>query len=50
MPKNYLEAAVEIAQEAGKILVEELTAAGFKPDKTFDDWPDDGYCVLFRKP
>jgi ubiquinone/menaquinone biosynthesis C-methylase UbiE len=33
-----------------KILVEELTAAGFKPDKTFDDWPDDGYCVLFRKP
>jgi len=33
-----------------KILVEELTAAGFKPDKVFDDWPDDGYCVLFRKP
>ncbi|HEV8075297.1 MAG TPA: methyltransferase domain-containing protein [Candidatus Acidoferrum sp.] len=32
------------------ILVDELTAAGFKPDKTFDDWPDDGYCVLFRKP
>jgi myo-inositol-1(or 4)-monophosphatase len=25
MPKNYLEAAVEIAQEAGKILVEELS-------------------------
>lgn len=33
-----------------KILVEELTAAGFKPEKSFDDWPDDGYCVLFRKP
>jgi ubiquinone/menaquinone biosynthesis C-methylase UbiE len=33
-----------------KILVDELTAAGFKLDKTFDDWPDDGYCVLFRKP
>jgi len=33
-----------------KILMEELTAAGFKLDKTFDDWPDDGYCVLFRKP
>ena len=32
-----------------KILVEELTAAGFKLDKTFDDWPEDGYCVLFRK-
>ncbi len=33
-----------------KILVEELTRAGFKVDKTFDDWPDDDYCVLFRKP
>lgn len=33
-----------------KVLVEELTAAGFKLDKTFDDWPEDGYCVLFRKP
>jgi len=33
-----------------KILVEELTAAGFRLEKTFDDWPDDGYCVLFRKP
>ena len=33
-----------------KILLEELTAAGFKLDKTFDDWPEDGYCVLFRKP
>ena len=33
-----------------KILVQELTAAGFKVDKSFDDWPEDGYCVLFRKP
>jgi len=33
-----------------KILVEELTAAGFKLEKSFDDWPEDGYCVLFRKP
>jgi ubiquinone/menaquinone biosynthesis C-methylase UbiE len=33
-----------------KILVEELTAAGFKLDQSFEDWPDDGYCVLFRKP
>jgi SAM-dependent methyltransferase len=31
------------------ILIEELTAAGFKVDKVFDDWPD-GYCVVFRKP
>jgi ubiquinone/menaquinone biosynthesis C-methylase UbiE len=33
-----------------KILMDELTAAGFKLDKIFDDWPEDGYCVLFRKP
>jgi ubiquinone/menaquinone biosynthesis C-methylase UbiE len=33
-----------------KILLGELTAAGFKLEKSFDDWPDDGYCVLFRKP
>jgi SAM-dependent methyltransferase len=33
-----------------KILVEELTAAGFKLDISFDDWPEDSYCVLFRKP
>jgi ubiquinone/menaquinone biosynthesis C-methylase UbiE len=33
-----------------KILVEELTAAGFKVEKSFDDWPEDGYCVLFQKP
>jgi len=33
-----------------KILLEELIAAGFKLDKTFDDWPEDGYCLLFRKP
>jgi ubiquinone/menaquinone biosynthesis C-methylase UbiE len=31
------------------ILIEELTNAGFKVDKVFDDWPD-GYCVVFRKP
>ena len=33
-----------------KVLVEELTAAGFNLDRMFDDWPEDGYCVLFRKP
>jgi SAM-dependent methyltransferase len=33
-----------------KILVDELTGAGFRLDRSFDDWPDDGYCVLFRKP
>ena len=33
-----------------KILQEELIGAGFKPDKSFEDWPEDGYCMLFRKP
>jgi len=33
-----------------KILMEELMAAGFKLDKSIDDWPEDGYCLLFRKP
>jgi ubiquinone/menaquinone biosynthesis C-methylase UbiE len=33
-----------------KILVDELTAAGFRLEKTFDDWPEDDYCVLFRRP
>jgi ubiquinone/menaquinone biosynthesis C-methylase UbiE len=32
-----------------KILIEELTAAGFTVDKIVDDWPDDSYCVVFRK-
>jgi SAM-dependent methyltransferase len=33
-----------------KILVDELTTAGFSLQQTFDDWPDDDYCVIFRKP
>ncbi len=33
-----------------KIMIQELMAAGFKVDKVFDDWPDDSYCVIFRKP
>lgn len=31
------------------ILIEELTTAGFRVDKVFDDWPD-GYCVVFSRP
>jgi SAM-dependent methyltransferase len=31
-----------------KILVDELTAGGFSLQQTFDDWPDDDYCVIFR--
>jgi ubiquinone/menaquinone biosynthesis C-methylase UbiE len=33
-----------------KLLVEELTSAGFQIVKTLDDWPNYGYCAVFRKP
>ena len=33
-----------------KILIEEVTAAGFRVDKVINDWPEDSYCVVFRKP
>jgi predicted methyltransferase len=33
-----------------KILIQELTAAGFQLQKVLDDWPSDDYCVIFRKP
>jgi ubiquinone/menaquinone biosynthesis C-methylase UbiE len=33
-----------------KVLIDELTSAGFKVDKVLNDWPEDSYCVIFRKP
>jgi predicted methyltransferase len=33
-----------------KILIEELTAAGFQVVKSPVDWPSKLYCVVFRKP
>jgi predicted methyltransferase len=33
-----------------KIVIEELTAAGFQLVKSFDVWPEKHYCVIFRKP
>ena len=33
-----------------KILIEELTSAGFQVVKSFNDWPSNLYCVVFRKP
>jgi ubiquinone/menaquinone biosynthesis C-methylase UbiE len=33
-----------------KILVEELTAAGFRVEKTIAHWSGDDYCVIFLKP
>jgi len=32
-----------------KILINELTAAGFQMEKIVDDWPADNYCVVFAK-
>lgn len=32
-----------------KILIEEMTTAGFTVDKVANDWPEDSYCVIFRK-
>jgi len=33
-----------------KILIKELTSAGFEVQKAYDDWPDNNYCVVFHKP
>lgn len=32
-----------------KVLVDELTHAGFAVEQTINDWPEDSYCVVFRK-
>jgi ubiquinone/menaquinone biosynthesis C-methylase UbiE len=32
-----------------KILIEEVTNAGFLVEKVLDDWPEDSYCVILRK-
>ncbi|MGC1415213.1 MAG: methyltransferase domain-containing protein [Candidatus Acidiferrum sp.] len=32
-----------------KILIEELGKAGFRAEKTVDDWPSNNYCVVFVK-
>jgi hypothetical protein len=33
-----------------KVLIQELTAAGFQVDVVPTDWPGHSYCVVFRKP
>jgi ubiquinone/menaquinone biosynthesis C-methylase UbiE len=33
-----------------KILIQELTSAGFQLVSEPTDWPNDNYCVVFRKP
>lgn len=33
-----------------KVLIQEVTSTGFQVVKAEDAWPDNGYCVVFRKP
>jgi ubiquinone/menaquinone biosynthesis C-methylase UbiE len=33
-----------------QIMVDELTTAGLRVEKTIDDWSEDDYCVVFLKP
>ena len=33
-----------------KILIQELTSVGFQVVKIHDDWPNNDYCAVFRKP
>ena len=35
---------------APKIVIDELTAAGFELVSHSEDWPEDDYCVVLRKP
>jgi predicted methyltransferase len=32
-----------------KILIEEVTSAGFQVVKILDDWPNRSYCLVFRR-
>jgi hypothetical protein len=33
-----------------KLLIEELTSAGFQVVQVLDDWPNKSYCAVFRRP
>lgn len=35
---------------APEIVIEEMTAAGFELASRLDHWPEDDYCLIFRKP
>ncbi len=55
-PRSGLPAVEDVPKNRGghgipqKILIDELTAAGFEVVTIPTDWPDDDYCVIFRKP
>jgi len=33
-----------------KLLIQELTTAGFQVVQVLDDWPNHGYCAVFKRP
>ena len=55
-PRSSLPAVEGVPKNRGghgipqKILIDELTAAGFEIMTIPTGWPDDDYCVVFRKP
>lgn len=55
-PRSYLPAVEGVPANRGghgipkNILIEELTRAGFVVVSEPADWPNDNYCVIFRKP
>jgi hypothetical protein len=54
-PRSGLEPVEGIPANRGghgipqKVLIDELSAAGFQPVKIVNDWPADDYCVVFTK-
>lgn len=54
-PRSGLEPVEGVPSNRGghgipeKIVIEELTAAGLKVEKTVEDWPEGDYCVVFGK-
>jgi ubiquinone/menaquinone biosynthesis C-methylase UbiE len=54
-PRSGLEPVEGVPSNRGghgipeKIVIEELTAAGLKMEKTVEDWPEGDYCVVFGK-
>jgi ubiquinone/menaquinone biosynthesis C-methylase UbiE len=54
-PRSGLEPVEGVPSNRGghgipeKIVIEELTMAGLKVEKTVEDWPEGDYCVVFGK-
>jgi ubiquinone/menaquinone biosynthesis C-methylase UbiE len=54
-PRSGLEPVEGVPNNRGghgipeRIVIQELTAAGLRVEKTVDDWADESYCVVFVK-